>query len=113
MHKREDDPGEPAEPQEREDLLGRMLADLPPALERTTGKMDCVVGVVTDERHPTVEGRAQVAWRDAQGMPFERWLPTLQSLSIHKGDRVLMIRASNCPEYIVSGVIDGLADLDE
>lgn len=74
-----------------------------------TGESGSLVGEVVDVRHPSLRGRVRVRWQDLEGQTFEKWLPTLQSLPVRVADRVLMIRAANWPEPVVTGVIDGFA----
>lgn len=73
------------------------------------GTTDSLVGEVVDDRHPSLRGRVRVRWQDLEGRTFEKWLPTLHGLSIRVADRVLMVGATNWPEYVVAGVIDGFA----
>ncbi len=67
------------------------------------------VGEVVDVRHPTLAGRALVGWLTARGERRDRWLPCLHGLAVRAADRVLVTRASNWAEPLVTGVIDGFA----
>lgn len=67
------------------------------------------VGEVLDARHPVLQGRARVAWREVDDDVREAWLPCLQGLAVREGDRVLLQTAANWPEPLVTGVIDGFA----
>lgn len=68
-----------------------------------------LVGEVLEAEHPTLQGRARVRWSDDRGEKEEAWLPCLQGLTVRARDRVLVQRASNWPEAIVVGVLDGFA----
>jgi len=70
---------------------------------------ESLVGVCLAARHPTLEGRVKVRWLDAQGDLKERWMPKLRSIVVREQDRVLVLRASNEPEPIVVGVVDGFS----
>jgi hypothetical protein len=89
-----------------DELLEHAPPVSPPVATRETGSL---VGEVVDARHPTLRGRVRVRWQDLEGHTFEKWLATLQSLPVRVADRVLMIRAANWPEPVVTGVIDGFA----
>jgi hypothetical protein len=70
---------------------------------------ESLVGVCLAARHPTLEGRVKVRWLDHRGDLHERWMPTLRSIVVREQDRVLMLWASNEPEPIVVGVVDGFS----
>ncbi len=76
---------------------------------RPSGSTESLVGEVVDAKHPTLRGRVRVRYQDLEGQTFEKWLPTLHGLPVRVADRVLMTRASNWPEHVVTGVIDGFA----
>lgn len=80
-----------------------------PAPWMPTGRPETLVGEVVDTKHPSLFGRVRVRWVDLEGQTFEKWLPTLQGLPVRTQDRVLLTRASNWPEHVVTGVIDGFA----
>ena len=65
-----------------------------------------IVGECVDDRHPTLTGRVCVQWSDGAD-PVERWVPTLQGLSVRVADRVLLTQPVNFDEPIVTGVLDG------
>jgi len=67
------------------------------------------VGECEDADHPTLAGRVRVLWQDSRGLCCRTWLPCVHSLTVRKGDRVLVEQPSNWPEPIVVGVIDGFA----
>lgn len=68
----------------------------------------CLVGTCTDDRHPSLTGRVRV--RVARGAEEEEsWLPVLQTVTVRRGDRVLVQRVGNWPEPVVTGVLDGFA----
>lgn len=73
----------------------------------------CLVGTCTEERHPTLQGRIRVRWSELGEVEREVWLPTLQSLAIRQGDRVLIQHPRNWPEPVVTGVVDGFATRPE
>lgn len=68
-----------------------------------------LIGECLDTHHPTLLGRVLVRWKTQEGQPQQCWLPTLQGLSIRTEDRVLLAKAANWDECIVTGVIDGFA----
>lgn len=84
-------------------LTGSFDAELPLS---TGGPL---VAECLDNRHPSIVGRVLVRVAPPRGAALERWVPALQGLSIRKGDRVLLQRAENWPEPIVTGVVDGFA----
>jgi hypothetical protein len=109
----EEDAPQAAEPQENEGTeLDAMLAESP-AIESSilapSGRTECLVGEIVDTKHPALTGRVRVRYRDLEGQTFEKWLPTLHGLPVRVADRVLMTRAGNWPELVVTGVIDGFA----
>ena len=71
------------------------------------------VGECLDDRHPTLLGRVLVLWQDSSSKSIEKWLPTLQGLSVRKLDRVLLQQPVNWPDPIILGVVDGCADRPE
>lgn len=77
------------------------------------GAPPCLVGTCTDERHPDLQGRIRVRWSELGEAEREAWLPTLQSLPVRQGDRVLIQHARNWPEPVVTGVVDGFATRPE
>ncbi|MEZ4453353.1 MAG: hypothetical protein R3B09_28070 [Nannocystaceae bacterium] len=79
--------------------------DVTPAVAAAGG---CLLGECLEDRHPVLRGRVLVR---VDGPAGERrfWAPTLQGLAIRPRDRVLLIRPGNASEWIVSGVVDGLA----
>ena len=85
--------------------MGRAVDPAPPAAPAAGS----VVAECVDARHPTLRGRISVRWRDAAGHERLEWAPTLQGLPVRVGDRVLLTRASNWPEWVVTGVVDGFA----
>lgn len=67
-----------------------------------------IVAVCTDDRHPDLVGRVRVVWRASPDADeVEVWVPTLQSITVRTGDRVLLLQADNWPEPVVVGVVDG------
>lgn len=110
-HQQDEDAVETVEPEldERsplEEMLERTEAVSPFA---PTGESGSLVGEIVDVRHPTLRGRVRVRWQDLEGQTFEKWLPTLHGIPVRAADRVLLIRAANWPEPVVTGVIDGFA----
>jgi hypothetical protein len=92
--------------------LDEMLEDASPAPEpilRTPGYTTSLVGEVVDDKHPALRGRVRVRWKDLEGFLYEKWLPALMGLPVRVSDRVLLTQASNWPEFVVTGVIDGFA----
>lgn len=98
---------------EEKSALEEMLEDEPPpavsSVLQPAGATDSLVGEVVDDRHPSLRGRVRVRWQDLEGQTFEKWLPTLQGLPVRVADRVLMLRATNWTEYVITGVVDGFA----
>jgi hypothetical protein len=92
-----------------EEALDRAPAPEMPSFLAPSGSTESLVGEVVDTKHPSLRGRVRVRWRDLEGQTFEKWLPTLMNLPIRVSDRVLMTRATNWPEFVVTGVIDGFA----
>src|SRR5690606_19084982 len=90
------------------DVIDELLAAGPaPSVLVPSGRTESLVGEVVDVKHPTLYGRVRVRWQDLEGQTFEKWLPTLQGLPVRVADRVLLMRAANWPEQVVTGVIDG------
>jgi hypothetical protein len=83
--------------------------DLPVARMLPAAVAPPCVGECLDARHPTLQGRVRVRWTTPTGEPRERWVPTLQGLSVRAGDRVLLVALAHEPEPVVTGVIDGFA----
>lgn len=71
------------------------------------------VGTCVDPAHPTLRGRVRVQWEDVDGVARAHWLPTLASLAVREGDRVLLTAPSNHDEPVVTGVIDGFTPRPE
>lgn len=92
-----------------DEMLESANAPAPQRILKPAGATESLVGEVVDDRHPSLRGRVRVRWQDLEGQTFEKWLPTLQSLPVRVRDRVLMTRATNWPEYVVTGVVDGFA----
>ncbi len=72
-----------------------------------------LVGECVDHRHPTLVGRAKVKWRSSSGTECEKWLPCLMTVTVRRGDRVLMLQPGNWPEPLVVGVVDGFKSRPE
>jgi hypothetical protein len=99
----------------KESVLEEMLEQSAPvpSFLAPSGQMEILVGEVVDVKHPTLRGRVRVRWQDLEGQTFEKWLPTLQGLPVRVADRVMMTRAVNWPEHVVTGVVDGFANRPE
>lgn len=103
---------EPAEAEEKstlEEMLEAEPTPAPSSVLQPAGATDSLVGEVVDDKHPSLRGRVRVRWQDLEGQTFEKWLPTLQGLPVRVADRVLMLRATNWTEYVITGVVDGFA----
>lgn len=100
---------EAAEAAETGDVLDRLDANLPAPHTPSMRAPRMLVGLVTDDRHPTLRGRVKVRYTDAAGDTFEKWMPALYAMPIRANDRVLFTQAENFDEPIVTGVIDGFA----
>lgn len=96
-------------PAATDDVLDRLDAHLPENATPSMRAPRMLVGLVTNDRHPTLRGRVQVRWTDAAGATFEKWMPALYAMPIRTNDRVLITQAENFEEPIVTGVIDGFA----
>lgn len=71
------------------------------------------VGSCTDATHPVLRGRVLVRWDDGAGRAQSQWLPTLTSLAVRVGDRVLCTTPTNFDEPVVTGVLDGFTPRPE
>jgi len=71
------------------------------------------VGTCTDATHPVLRGRVLVRWDDGAGRAQSQWLPTLTSLAVRVGDRVLCTAPTNFDEPVVTGVLDGFTPRPE
>lgn len=71
------------------------------------------VGECLNDLHPTLFGRVLIRWKDSNSNSIEKWLPTLQGLSVRQFDHVLIQQPVNWPDPIVFGVLDGCADRPE
>ena len=89
--------------------IDALLDAAAPAVPAPAARPETLVGEVVDTKHPTLRGRVRVRWMDLEGQTFEKWLPQLHGMSVRAHDRVLLTRASNWPEHVVTGVIDGFA----
>jgi hypothetical protein len=66
-----------------------------------------VVGECHDDNHPSLAGRVLVRIIRGSSEQLERWMPTVQGLSVRTGDRVLVTTPANFYEPVVVGVLDG------
>lgn len=98
----------------KRDILSSLLNDAPFVPHEATelpARGGSLVGVCTDDHHPTLVGRVRVRWKTPEG-EGEAWVPSLRGLAVRRGDQVLMNRPLNGPSVIVVGVIDGFAHRD-
>lgn len=65
------------------------------------------VAECVDPHHPTLQGRVKIRWSGGGGEAVEAWVPTLHSLAIRSGDRLLLQMPLGHAEPIAVGVIDG------
>lgn len=91
-------------------LAGVLSSDREQIQTASRKGLEVFVGECLDDRHPSIAGRVMITWQDEQSNTMEKWLPTLQGLSVRKLDRVLLQQPVNWPEPIVFGVLDGCAD---
>lgn len=99
-----------AQAEKPKSTLDEMLESPPVAPILTpAGVSETLVGEVVDTKHPSLRGRVRVRWKDLEGQMFEKWLATLHGLPVRESDRVLLTQASNWPERVVTGVLDGFA----
>ncbi len=77
--------------------------------EPTRENSSTMVGMCEKTKHPTLQGRVLVHWEDRSGNKLEKWLPTLQGVTVRERDRVLLVCPGNWLEPVVVGVIDGFA----
>jgi hypothetical protein len=94
-------------------VLEEMLDRAPRELATSPAATEILVGEVVDTKHPTLRGRVRVRWSDRAGQTFEKWLPALMNLPVRVSDRVMLTRAGNWPERVVTGVIDGFTNRPE
>lgn len=106
------DPAAAALPGEDRTLLEEIVSSYGSEQPETRAPSPPLVGECTDDRHPTLLGRARIRWAHA-GEAFERWLPTLVGVIARTGDRVLLTQPANWPELLVTGVIDGFDEARE
>jgi hypothetical protein len=76
---------------------------------RTMG--GCLIGVCSEDRHPTLVGRVRVQWTTPNGTG-DAWLPTLRNLPVRRADQVLLVQPQNGTELIVFGILDGFTRRD-
>lgn len=99
-----------AEPRDSLDDAEFPLSAPRPAPPRREGTW---VGSCTDATHPVLRGRVLVRWDDGAGRTQSQWLPTLTSLAVRVGDRVLCTTPTNFDEPVVTGVLDGFTPRPE
>ena len=91
------------------DVLDHLEAHLPEPHVDGVRVPRTFVGTVTNATHPTLRGRVEVRWVDVAGVAHQTWMPALYAMPIREHDRVLITRAENFDEPIVTGVVDGFA----
>jgi len=57
--------------------------------------------------------RVLVRWFDGEGERTERWLPVVRGLELQQGDKVLLGKPDNWPEWLVTNAIEGAAVPEE
>lgn len=82
-----------------------------PREQLTTG--GALIGACLDARHPTLQGRALIRWKDPTHGTREQWIPMLMTVTVRPLDRVLLLHPEDSVEPIVVGVIDGFAPRPE
>ena len=87
-----------------DEVLEGMGQDTTPSIGTTARPL---VGEVVEAR-PT--GRALVCWDDRQGNRTERELSVVRGLDLKEGDRVLLDKPHNWPEYLVTNAIERTAE---
>jgi hypothetical protein len=75
--------------------------------------LSALVGECTDDRHPTLEGRARVRVRAEDDSVHELWLPVLVGVVVRSADHVLLQQPANWSEPVVVGVLDGFEERRE
>lgn len=86
------------------------VAEVTPRAAKAGGSW---VGTCTDIHHPVLRGRIEVRWSDHRGQLHTRWLPTLASIAVRAGDRVVCDEPVNFDEPVVMGVLDGFTPRPE
>lgn len=107
-------PGSATESEETRDAAPDLLASLldnkafvgPKAGIAPPG--GCLLGLCTDDRHPSLLGRVRVQWQTLDGVS-DAWLPVLRHVSVRRGDQLLLSQPLNGAEAVVVGVVDGFA----
>src|SRR5436189_68726 len=64
-----------------------------------------LVGEVTEAAGPGLKGQVRICWQAVDGSKEERPLSFLKGLALQEGDRVLLRRPANWPEWLVTDVI--------
>lgn len=84
--------------------IDEVLEDMgQPARSAINSSPRTLVGEVV-EALPT--GRVLVRWEDGRGEPTERELPIVRGLELQEGDRVLLEKPENWPDYLVTNAIE-------
>lgn len=78
------------------------------AAAKTTVALGPLLATCLNTNSTKLPGRVLVTWIDEDGADHEAWLPKLSNLAVREHDRVMISRPSNAPEFIVTGVLDGL-----
>lgn len=70
-----------------------------------------VLGEIVDTHHPHLPARVRVQWHDPRGDKHDLWLEyaVLGNCEFQAGDRVLLTRPFNWPEWVVVSVFSGQA----
>lgn len=97
--KRTVDPNDHALCKDLEELLEQ------PASPAAHPTCTLLTGRVEDTHHPDLPGRVLVRWRRDRGRPVAAWLGYVQGTNPRGGDRVLLGRPDNEPQWLVIGVL--------
>lgn len=64
-----------------------------------------LVGEVIKTANSDFSGRGLVRWVEEQNEPTERWLAVVRGLELHSGDKVLLNKPNNWPEWLITDVL--------
>lgn len=90
-------------------LLEELLESPQRGMGEQAAAMPPLLGMCIDEDHPAMCGRAKIAWQLPDGTGHEAWLARIHSVTVRKGDRVIVQQLANHSEPVIMGVLDGLA----
>jgi hypothetical protein len=93
-------------PSKLENLVALPAHEFTPREPDNAGISDALlVGEVIESAGPRLRGQARIRWQTPDGSWNERPLSYLNGIVLQKGDRVLLRRPANWPEWLVTNVI--------